>query len=64
MTPTKELIRHRCTADDPWTREKSRYGIHPDAREVGEQRSGWPSGDIISKRCPHCGVSWEEELPQ
>jgi hypothetical protein len=56
--------RHTCTADDPWSPAKSRSAIHPDAVEVGEQQDGWPGGDIVTRRCPHCGHKWEEELPQ
>ena len=55
-----------CTAEDPWD-GKSSPGtmiLHPDAREVGEQRDGWPSGDLVERRCPNCGYEWKQELPQ
>lgn len=53
-----------CTKENPWTPEtKASRFIHPDAIE-GEQRDGWPSGDLVDMRCPHCGHTWEKELPQ
>lgn len=58
------MNRHKCTAEDPWTPEKSKRAHHPDATEVGEQRDGYPGGDLQKVRCPHCGVVWTEELPQ
>lgn len=53
-----------CTAETPW-RPEMKVGLilHPDAEE-GEQRDGWPSGDLVHMRCPHCGHEWEKELPQ
>lgn len=54
-----------CTKETPW-----RPGgpfmrvVHEDACEIGEQENGWPSGDIVHKRCPNCGKEWDEELPQ
>ncbi len=55
--------RHTCTAEDPWAEGRGR-AYHPDAQEVGEQEDGWPGGDIVTMRCPHCGVEWKKELPQ
>lgn len=37
---------------------------HPLAREIGEQQDGYPGGDIVTYRCPTCGTTWREELPQ
>ncbi len=57
----------KCTSDKPWDREHSGgpYTIeHVDAYEFGEQRTGWPSGDMVVMRCPNCGVIWDKELPQ
>jgi len=56
--------RHTCTKEDPWTPQKAQRAYHPDAREVGEQEDGWPAGDIVTVKCPHCGHSWRKELPQ
>ena len=55
--------RHICTADNPWKPDMGR-AIHPDAVAVGEQQSGWPSGDTQSYKCPHCGLQFTVELPQ
>jgi hypothetical protein len=53
-----------CTKGNPWTPDRGTPVRHPDAVEVGEQRDGWPGGDLVSMRCPHCGHRWETELPQ
>lgn len=52
-----------CTKDQPWSPDKGR-AVHPDAVQVGEQESGWPSGDTVDYRCPNCGKSFTVELPQ
>ena len=53
-----------CTAENPWTPQTpGTLFLHPDAIE-GEQHDGWPSGDFVDMRCPHCGMEWEKELPQ
>lgn len=49
-----------CTAAAPSAHKR----VHPDAREIGEQRDGYPGGDKITLLCPHCGLEWDEELPQ
>ena len=54
---------HRCTAVDPWTKEKAERAIHPDAKYVSERDYG--GGEYCVKyRCPHCGKLFEEELAQ
>lgn len=30
----------------------------------GEQWDGYPCGDTVTMKCPHCGTTWTEELPQ
>lgn len=55
--------RHICTKENPWAPGKGK-ALHPDAVEVGFQEDGWPSGDLQKMRCPHCGETWKEELPQ
>ncbi len=57
-------VRHKCTAEDSWTPEKSSISFHPDAIEIGEQMDNWPAGDLVSCECPHCKTTWKEELPQ
>jgi len=55
--------RHVCTADDPWTPEKSDRAIHPDAEYLGDRDFGL--GEYCERyRCPHCGHSFYVELPQ
>ena len=56
--------RYLCTKETPWAKGLPTPVVHRDAREVGEQADGWPGGDIVTMECPHCGHSWEMELPQ
>lgn len=37
---------------------------HTNAKEVGSQKDGWPSGDRITMECKDCGLTWDAELPQ
>ena len=54
---------HTCTAENPWTPEKSKRAIHPDAKLVGERDYG--GGEYCEQyKCPHCGERFEVELPQ
>jgi hypothetical protein len=56
-----------CTASKPWDHRPVPplvVVIHESAVEVGEQKDGWPGGDIIRLKCPHCGHTWTAELPQ
>lgn len=53
-----------CTPENPWTPEKAKGAYHPLAYEIGEQEDGYPGGDIVTYRCPTCGVEWRSELPQ
>jgi hypothetical protein len=55
--------RYICMKENPWTPKKGR-ACHPDAFEVGEQKTGWPSGDIVTYECPHCGKRFREEISQ
>lgn len=53
-----------CTPEKPW---KPEYGMpvqHKNVEEIGDQESGWPSGDIQRYRCKDCGATWKSELPQ
>lgn len=49
-----------CTKDNP----DHEAQIHPDAISKGDQKDGWPSGDIQGYECPNCGLYFEVELPQ
>lgn len=53
-----------CTADNPWSKSEPRQPVeHPDAIE-GEQYDGYPGGDLVPMKCPHCQHRWTMELPQ
>lgn len=55
-----------CTAEEPFDSNKhvNCKVVHPDAKEIGDQTTCWPAGDMITWRCPHCGLTWTQELPQ
>jgi hypothetical protein len=53
-----------CTASNPWDGKKGPRVRHHGAEEVGDQRDGYPGGDIVTKRCRFCQHEWTEELPQ
>lgn len=59
-----ECGRPVCSPGRPWQPRDGKPAIHPNASEVGEQKDGWPGGDIVTYRCPDCGVRWRSELPQ
>lgn len=53
-----------CTKEYPWRPEIGTPVFHDGAHEVGEQESSYPAGDIVTMKCPNCGVTWQKELPQ
>ena len=53
-----------CTKEHPWTKSIPGPVQHTGAHEVGEQRDGYPGGDIITMECSNCKHRWTEELPQ
>ena len=53
-----------CTAARPWTPADGTPVVHEGAHEVGDQRDGYPGGDIQGYACRDCGHTWSEELPQ
>ena len=62
---TREAVgEYVCTKDAPWSPDKGTPVRHVDAHEVGEQEDGYPGGDIVTYKCPHCGKRWRAELPQ
>jgi len=58
-----KVERFICTSLNPWD-GKTVPVAHPDAKEVGEQMDGYPGGDFQMYHCPHCGKTFEIELPQ
>lgn len=61
--PVNDHNQFVCTAADPWTPEKARRAIHPDAIK-GEDRDFGGGEYCESYRCPHCGKRFYVELPQ
>ena len=57
-------LRFQCTKDTPWKPEYGTPVNHTSTHEVGEQRDGWPGGDLVTIECRNCGHRWEAELPQ
>ena len=57
-------MRFYCTKATPWNEAYGTPVCHEDAQEVGEQEDGYPGGDIVTMKCPHCGTTWKKELPQ
>lgn len=53
-----------CTKENPWAPGMPTPVQHAGAHEIGEQRDGYPGGDIVTMKCPNCGHEWREELPQ
>jgi len=57
-----------CTKENPWKPEEGKKGgvNHPDAEEISEdygKGGGVADGDYVEYKCPHCGTTWKEELP-
>ncbi len=48
--------RHICKRDDPWTPQKSKRAVHPDASRIGGY-DGFSADhdDYDTYQCPHCG---------
>lgn len=60
------MEKQQCTAEDPFSMEKDGNWYHPDAQEIGEdygKGGGVADGDFVKYKCPHCGYTWWEELP-
>ena len=56
--PSPSGNRYICTKDAPWTPDKGERVAHPEAVEVADL------GECARYKCPHCGETWKEELPQ
>ncbi len=61
-----EMIKRRqiCSPENPMPKGAPGIWEHTNAEEVGDQRPGYPGGDLITMRCKDCGHKWTEELPQ
>lgn len=60
------MERQKCTAENLYAPEKGGKWYHPDAEEIEEdygRGGGVADGDFVKYKCPHCGHSWWEELP-
>lgn len=53
-----------CTKETPWDGKTKGPIVHDAVYEVGDQKNGWPSGDIVTYECRNCGHRWRDELPQ
>jgi hypothetical protein len=53
-----------CTPETPWRKGLPTPVKHTGAHEVGDQRDGYPGGDIVTMECSCCGHRWTTELPQ
>jgi hypothetical protein len=58
-----------CTVDNPFCKENDTPGdrwYHPSAKEIDEdygKGGGVADGDYVKYKCPICGHSWWNELP-
>ena len=62
--PARSAGPYVCTAAAPWNATIKGRVIHPGGRQIGEQRDGYPGGDIVTMECTVCGHRWTMELPQ
>ena len=53
-----------CSPEHPMPKGAPGRWMHTNAKEVGDQRNGWPGGDLVTMRCLDCGTEWTMELPQ
>lgn len=58
---TKRFI---CSPEHPMPKEATGRWEHTNVEEVGEQRDGYPGGDLQDYRCLDCEHRWTAELPQ
>jgi hypothetical protein len=57
--------RYICTKSNPWKPEFGNRSAHPDAVLV-TVKNGWGAGESSYDqfKCPHCGLIFDEEVPQ
>ncbi len=53
-----------CAPNHPMPKGAEGRWEHTNAHEVGEQKDGYPGGDIVTMECADCGERWKMELPQ
>lgn len=52
-----------CTKNDPWTPEKGKSAVHPDAKYIDDIDYGLGE-NCAQYKCPHCGKYFEKEIAQ
>jgi hypothetical protein len=60
------MERQQCSKDNPYSKDKGGKWCHPDAEEIDEdygKGGGVADGDYVKYKCPNCGHTWREELP-
>ncbi len=57
-------VRFRCTKETPWDQSKGTPVDHVDAVETDEDSDFGGGEYCVLVRCPNCGHSWWQELPQ
>ena len=51
--------RHVCTADDPWSPDKSDFASHPDAKVTRDaDDTAFSVGNRTRFHCPNCGIDF------
>lgn len=58
--PAAVAVEHLCTADDPWSADKAKRAVHPDAECIDD--GGWEQ-EYETYKCPHCGHRFSVTLP-
>ncbi len=56
--------RYICTKDVPWSQDKSKRAIHPDARLMFSEYGSLAQGGSYERYyCPHCKTKFWVTLP-
>jgi hypothetical protein len=58
-----ECGRKPCIPERPMPKGDTGRWCHMNTKR-GEQRDGWPSGDVQDVHCENCGLDFQVELPQ
>ena len=57
----------KCTKENPYSEERDGPQVrweHGNVIEIGDQKDGYPGGDIQRVKCLNCGLEWDVELSQ